>query len=279
MGFPAGLVSGSMLATATAALLGPAHEGAAAARACRFVMIGILLGAVVTPETLRGIATWPLSIAMLAVSTAVMIVATTAYLRLVHGWDPLSALLGASPGSMAQVVGAVGGVRPDLRGIAIVQVMRVLLITIGLPGGLALFGLAASALAADAPSAGASLGELVGPGGRVDRDGRAGAVDQISRRPDVRRDGGSAVLHGGDFVHVTLPWWLGSSAVVLLGAVAGSRFANTQPAHAAGLLRGGVRLVRGRDRGVGCVRDLVVTFCRSGWPTWSSHSRRARRTR
>jgi len=37
----------------------------------------------------------------------------------------------------------------------------------------------------------------------------------------------SAVLHGGDFVHVTLPWWLGSSAVVVLGALVGSRFANT----------------------------------------------------
>ena len=31
--------------------------------------------------------------------------------------------------------------KADLRGVAIVQVMRVLLVTIGLPGGLALFGL------------------------------------------------------------------------------------------------------------------------------------------
>src|SRR5262249_42813742 len=40
----------------------------------------------------------------------------------------------------------------------------------------------------------------------------------------------SAVLHGGDFLHASLPWWLGSCAVVVLGGVVGARFANTTPA-------------------------------------------------
>ena len=102
-------------------------------------MVGILLGAVITPETLRGIATWPLSIAVLLVSTISMFAATACYLRWVHGWDPLSALLGASPGSMAQVMALSAELEADVRGIAIVQVMRVLLIVLGLPAGLALF--------------------------------------------------------------------------------------------------------------------------------------------
>jgi membrane AbrB-like protein len=38
---------------------------------------------------------------------------------------------------------------------------------------------------------------------------------------------GSAILHGAGWVHAVLPWWLGSAAVIVLGAVAGSRFANT----------------------------------------------------
>ncbi len=58
-----------MLAVAIAALAGrPMQVPLPLARVC-FVLIGILLGAVVTPETLRGIATWPLSIALLAVAT------------------------------------------------------------------------------------------------------------------------------------------------------------------------------------------------------------------
>src|SRR5262249_4869162 len=118
-------------------------------------------GAVVTPETLRGVATWPFSIAVLAISTTCMMIATTLYLRWVHKWDPLSALLGASPGSMAQVIALAAEFGADLRGIAIVQTMRVLVVTIGLPGGLAMFGLAAGGIiAVPEPPSGSSLWEL-----------------------------------------------------------------------------------------------------------------------
>ncbi len=230
MGVPAGLVSGSMLATAAAALMGRPTKVPLPLARIAFVLIGILLGAVVTPATLRGMVAWPLSIALLAVSTAVMIVATTGYLRLVHGWDPLTALLGASPGSMAQAMALAAEFGCNLRGIAIVQTMRVLVITIGLPSGLALFGQAASALPPTLPNAGASLAEL--------------AILVVASTASavfvhwIKFPGGllfgamaaSAVLHGGDFLHVTLPWWLGSSGVVLLGALVGSRFANTSPA-------------------------------------------------
>src|SRR3954466_5184107 len=162
MGIPAGLVSGSVLAVAIAALAGrPMHVPTWLARAC-FLMSGILLGAIVTPETLHGVATWPLSIALLAVATVCMIVATTSYLRFVHGWDEISAFLGASPGAMAQVLALATEFKADLRGVAIVQVLRVLLVTIGLPGGLALFGLAAgSVIAVPEPPGGSSLVELL----------------------------------------------------------------------------------------------------------------------
>ena len=57
LGVPAGLISGSMLVTAVAALLGrPMNVPLPLAWVC-FVLIGILLGAVVTPATLRGMAT------------------------------------------------------------------------------------------------------------------------------------------------------------------------------------------------------------------------------
>src|SRR5712691_9981792 len=134
IGFPGGLVSGSMLTVAVAALAGrPMKVPLPLARLC-FVMVGILLGAVVTPETLSGITTWPLSVALLVVSAMVMLVGTASYLHWVHGWDPLSALLGASPGSMAQVMALSAELDANLRGIAIVQTMRVALVTIGLPG-------------------------------------------------------------------------------------------------------------------------------------------------
>jgi membrane AbrB-like protein len=39
----------------------------------------------------------------------------------------------------------------------------------------------------------------------------------------------SAILHGGGFIHSLLPWWVAYAGVVGIGAVTGSRFANTDP--------------------------------------------------
>jgi membrane AbrB-like protein len=199
-------------------------------------MVGILLGAVVTPETLRGIATWPLSIALLVVSTICMFIATTCYLRLVHGWDTLSALLGASPGSMAQVMALSAEFGTDLRGIAIVQVMRVLLIVIGLPAGLALFGSTVEPIVSTRGVPEASPAELAV---LVAVSTLMALAMLRARFPGGLMFGamtGSALLHGTDLVHAALPWWAGSAAVITLGAVAGARFANTSPRMLLGYL-------------------------------------------
>jgi membrane AbrB-like protein len=237
LGLPAGLVSGSVVAVATAALIGrPMRVPLALARVC-YVVVGTLLGTVVTPETLRGITTWPASIAVVMVGSIVMTVATMSYLRIVHRWDPLSALLGASPGAMAQGIALASELGGDLRAIAIVQTVRVLLLVVGLPNGLALFGLAVPAMpVARGPAGFAVLGEMIVlvavsvtfavaflrlrfPGGLL-----FGAMT------------GSAILHGTGLIHAALPVWLGGASVVTLGALVGSRFANTPPRMLVGYL-------------------------------------------
>ena len=228
LGLPAGLVSGSVVAVATAALLGrPMRVPPALARIC-FVVVGALLGTVVTPETLRGVVTWPASVALLMLASLGMIAATMTYLRVVHRWDPLSALMGASPGSMAQVIALSSELGGDLRAVAIVQTVRVLLLVVGLPNGLALFGLVVPAVPLPRGPAGFSvLGEMLlllavvvtfalvflhlrFPGGLL-----FGAL------------AGSALLHGSGLIHAALPWWVGGASVITLGALVGSRFANT----------------------------------------------------
>ena len=228
LGFPAGLVSGSVLAVAAAALLGrPVKVPTALARVC-YVVVGILLGAVVTPQTLKGFTTWPLSVALLMVAAVVMMLATASYLRVVHRWDPLSALMGASPGSMIQVIALSTELGANLRAIAIVQTMRVLLLTVGIPGGLALFGLVAPAVpVARGPAGLSSLPEML-----IVVAVATAAAFALAR---LRFPGGflfgamagSGVLHGTGLVVAVLPWWIGSASVVVLGAVVGSRFANT----------------------------------------------------
>src|SRR3984885_4313732 len=237
LGFPAGLVSGSVLAVATAALLGqPMKVPLAFARVC-YVIVGILLGAVVTPDTLRGVATWPVSVAILMVAAICMTIATMSYLRVVHRWDALSALLAASPGSMAQVISLSSELGGDLRAIAIVQTVRVLLLVLGLPNGLALLGLVVPALPVPRGPGGFSVaGEVI----VLVAVSAAFALAFLRLRfPGGLLFGalaGSGLLHGTGLIDAALPWWLGSSAVIVLGALVGSRFANTSLRMLAGYL-------------------------------------------
>src|ERR1039457_1824436 len=105
------------------------------------VLIGISLGAVVTPATLNGMATYPLSIAVLFVTMVCISVSGAAYLRVVHGWDKITAYLAAAPGGLSQVMGLAAELDADMRAIAIVQTVRVVIIAVGLPAGLSLLGL------------------------------------------------------------------------------------------------------------------------------------------
>jgi membrane AbrB-like protein len=228
LGLPAGLISGSVLAVTTAALCGrPVRVPVPLARIC-YVIVGILLGAVVTPRTVKGFMTWPASVALLMAASVIMIVATASYLRVVHRWDRLSALMGASPGSMVQVIALSTELGADLRAVAIVQTMRVLLLTIGIPGGLALFGLVAPAIpVVRGPADISSLPEML----LVVAVSSATALAMARLRfPGGLLFGamaGSGVLHGTGLVVAVLPWWVGSASVLVLGAVVGSRFANT----------------------------------------------------
>jgi uncharacterized protein len=230
LGLPAGLVSGSVLAVSAAALLGGPVKVPIAPARVGYIIIGIQLGAVVTPEMVRGFLTWPASIALLVVASIAMIAATASYLRAVHRWDPLSALMGASPGSMVQVIALSTELGADLRAIAIVQTMRVLLLTIGIPAGLALFGLVAPALpSARGPAGLSSLPEMAII--VVVSTASAFALMRL-RFPGGLIFGamaGSGILHGTGLVSAVLPWWIGGTAVIVLGAVVGSRFAGASP--------------------------------------------------
>jgi membrane AbrB-like protein len=237
LGFPAGLISGSVLAVAAAALLGrPVRVPLPLAR-IGYVLIGILLGAVVTPQTVKGFTAWPVSIALVMVAAVCMMLATATYLRMVHDWDRLSALLGASPGSMTQVIALSTELGADLPAIAIVQTMRVLLLTTGIPVGLALFGLVAPALPVmRGPPGGSSLAEIA----------LLIAVSCVTaivlwrlRFPAGLLFGamvGSGLLHGFGLLQAALPWWIGSASVLVLGALVGSRFANQTVRLLAGYL-------------------------------------------
>lgn len=237
LGLPAGLVSGSVLAVAAAALAGrPMRLPLPIARIC-YVIIGTLLGTVVTPDTLRGVASWPASVGLLMLASLAMMAATTLYLCVVHRWDRLSALFGASPGAMAQVIALSTELGGDLRAIAIVQTVRVLLLVVGLPNGLALFGLVAPAIpAARGPAGFSVLGEMTLLVATAIACALAFARLRFPGGLLFGAMAGSAILHGTGLVHAAVPWWIGSGSVIAVGGLVGSRFADTTPRMLVGYL-------------------------------------------
>jgi membrane AbrB-like protein len=229
IGFPAGLVIGSLLAVAVAALLGRPMMVPLPLTNVMMVLFGIALGSTVTPETLKGLATFPLAVAVLAMATLCIILATSSYLRFVHGWDRQSALFGASPGALAQVMALSAEYRADLRGIAVVQTMRVVALTIGIPAGLVLFGLVGSgtATARLGRAASDSMGELAI---LIAVATAAGLAVAWLRLPGGLMFGalvGSGVLHGAGWIGAALPSWATTIVIIGIGALTGSRFAGT----------------------------------------------------
>ena len=214
--------------TAAAALAGrPLYVPTLLTRSI-FVLIGISLGAVVTPETLTGMAHYPLSIAVLIVAMICVSVGGTAYLTVVHRWHLLSAYLASSPGGMSQVLVVAADLGADLRGVAIVQTMRVVIIAVGLPAGLSLLGLAGAAMRrGNGPFTFAVADELAI---LVVASTLAAFIAYRIRFPGGLLFGAmfaSAALHGSGLIHAVVPPWVANIAMVMLGGVIGARFANT----------------------------------------------------
>jgi uncharacterized protein len=227
-GFPAAWLAGSMVFAGTAALAGrPIFVPTLLARIF-YITVGISLGGVVTPQAIDGIMTWPLSIAMVCVAMTFVTVGTSRYLHSVHGWDWQTAMFAGIPGGLSQVMVLAAERDVDLRAIAIVQTVRVVILAVCVPAGMGLFGLAGPArlpvgaiAVADAPadfiilivaSATVALALL-----------RLGFPGGLIFGPMLV----SAVLHGGNFVHVGIPPWVANTAMIGIGAVSGSRFVNT----------------------------------------------------
>jgi len=227
-GMPAGWLSGSIISVAIAALAGRPMYMPVRLMQILMVTIGISLGAVVTPETLNGMAAYPLSIAVLLVAMSIVSVVGAAYLRVVHGWDGVTAYLAAAPGGLSQVIAVGAELDADLRAIAIVQTIRVVIVAVGLPAALMLFGLA-----------GHARGSVGGPFEFAQFDELAVLIAASTLMAIVayrlRFPGGllfgamltSAVLHGTGHIHILMPWWIATTAMVCFGGVIGARFANT----------------------------------------------------
>jgi hypothetical protein len=222
---PAAALMGSMAAVALYALLGRTVVLAESVRRAALFLLGLAIGAAATPETLRLIPHWPLSLVLLIAATALMSgVAYTIYRRL-GGWDRPTALFASVPGALSTVL-AVGEARgADMKRVAVAQSIRVVVLAGLAPVLMSGLG-AAPAVHTITPTDPGVVWCGVALGGFL-----TALAAQRLRWPAPWLLGPfllSLIVHGTGVAHATMPPLVLDGAYATLGVMAGARFAGTR---------------------------------------------------
>jgi uncharacterized protein len=225
---PGGLISGAMIAVGIAAIAGRPLVVPPVLTQTVLVLLGISLGSLVSRQLLQHIGAYPLTIALLALATFCSTFGSSLYLQRVHGWDRTSAFLAGSPGALSQITMLAIERGADVSAIAVVQTMRVIILTAALPMLLAATGIASSS----PPAAAAAIASPLELAGLIGASVAVALLLRLVKFPASWMFGamiGSSVLHGTGVIEGGLPPWVRAIALVGIGALIGARFARMRP--------------------------------------------------
>lgn len=134
-GLPAGWLMGGALAVAIAALSGVKVMLPNWLRDLTFIATGLSMGASVARDSVAMMIQWPVTLAGLIVELILIIAITGYVLRKFFGLDRGTAYLSSFPGHLSFVMSIAAAGVGDSRQIVIIQVIRILLLTICVPIG------------------------------------------------------------------------------------------------------------------------------------------------
>jgi membrane AbrB-like protein len=224
LNLPGGLISGAMAAVAIAALLGRPLALPPVVTQSVLLLLGISLGSLVSRQLIQHMSSYPLTIGLLALATFCSTFGSSLYLQRVHGWDQTSALLAGSPGALSQITVLAAEKGADVAAIAVVQTMRVIILTAALPLMLAVTGVTHGA----PPPLPTSVASPLGLAALIGASVAVALFLRFVKFPASWMFGAmlaSALLHGAGFVDGGLPPWIRNAALVGIGALIGTRFA------------------------------------------------------
>jgi membrane AbrB-like protein len=224
LNLPGGLISGAMIAVGIMAIAGRPLTVPPLLTQSVLVLLGISLGSLVSRQLIHHMGAYPLTIGLLALATFCSTFGSSLYLQRVHGWDQTSAFLAGSPGALSQITMLAIEKGADVSAIAVVQTMRVIILTAALPMLLALTGIAPSSPL----TAAAAIASPLELAGLIAASVVAAMLLRLIKFPASWMFGamiGSSVLHGTGLIEGGLPPWVRGIALVGIGALIGTRFA------------------------------------------------------
>lgn len=133
LGMPAPWLSGAMIATAVLASLDLVPPLAVPLRDLALLIVGVSMGASVTPESLDALGAYPASLVILAASVAGMMAASIGVLTKAGLWSVKDAFFASAPGALSTVLMIAVEERADVPKIAIVQLFRLFVLVMVLP--------------------------------------------------------------------------------------------------------------------------------------------------
>lgn len=240
-GMPLAWMMGAMAATTVVALAGARLEAPMGLRGFMVAVIGIMLGAAFTPETVSRAGQWLPSLAGVLLYAATVGVIVFTVLRRLPGYGPISAYFSATPGGLTEMTivgGAMGG---DERVISLIHSVRILVVILVIPfwfrlvHGYVPSGTALLGAAADIAPGDAAILAACAVGGYF-------AAKRL-RVPAAALSGPlllSALVHVAGITQAKPPAEIVALAQVIIGTAVGCRFSGLALSRVAGTLAIGV---------------------------------------
>ncbi len=133
LGMPLAWMLGSLIAAMLVSLGGIEVSVSKPLRSLSRGVVGMLLGASVTQETLSRVSDWPLSLLLLVLGITLICVLATAYYRYVAGFDRLTALSASLPGALNSIPMVAIELGANPRQVVLPQLFRVALVILLVP--------------------------------------------------------------------------------------------------------------------------------------------------
>lgn len=231
-GVPAPYLTGPAAMVSLASVLGLRTSVPLVLRDICFLVIGLSMGAGINPEILAAAATWPLSLVALSVALVAIFLGGAGMLRRWLGFDKVSALLSATPGHLSYILSLSTDLRADIPMVAVVQSLRVLILTLAVPLVVAL--LSGADLSMSAPT-GATL-HLLHLAALMLPAVALGWLFKRLRVPAAFLLGAmlaSSLGHGTGLMPGAVPAWLALPSFAIMGTLIGTRFSGITAAQIA----------------------------------------------
>ena len=230
LGVPVGLLAGGALAVSIATLAGFRTSVPIRVRDAIFVLVGLSMGASVAPDSLSLMVQWPVTLIALVLELVAVVLVIGLVLRKFFGLDRGTAYLSSFPGHLSMVMALAAGGVGDARQIIVIQVTRVMMLTLVVPLGALL--IAHPTPVTTAPEV-MSVTELALIGAGCALTGWVFARLNVPAAYVLGSMAFATIAKLAGLYDGALHPWLVNVTLVAIGAVVGSRFAGLTRAELA----------------------------------------------